>query len=1219
MGRIVETRKLYKDTVNEITKNSENWQSFLDSSSWNFKYDFDDQVLIYAQRPDAKACAEMTEWNKKLKRWVKKGSNGIFVQDKNENSQFPFRMVFDISDTYNAIGTEYKLWDIKPEYEQEIIETLEASFGEISAKESLAQTIYLTAYNMIDDNIQDYMETIKNHIKGTKLETMEENDIETIVKVAATSSVAYMMMARCGINAKEYIEKQDISLIEYFNSYQVTTTIGAAISDIAEMGLREIANTVFILQKNERKRNRTFEKSQKEIYADNENKNIGGIDYERNNLHKTGGLQYTESSDGTRETTNREIRQNEVEIPKNTQEIRVHDSSNGREINRTSNRNTGSSNEENRTDNQANGETREDNRRIESSRPNEMDTDNEQLENDSRGDSNQRTNLRLEVYNEEHHTGFVVVDEKINQILATTTFLLQTNSEIVEFFNKEKDIQKRANYLKSIFNNDNTEISIDDSIFNYQKYENGILFAQNEFKSSITKDIERAESFVKWEDLTYHYEAMILLHQLKDRYQKPINEIEQQNLIDQNNKIEDFEFSQEFVDRFLQEGHQNLKFSIYRQFEESLSTKENINFLKRMYGEGGSSAAVRRSGIGEWHNAKGIKFNRGYFDKSAREQLFNWNYIAKRIEVLIKLNRYLNPKELEKYPKWLDEQEQAEIMRESEERLAREQEDIKDKQENELAKRVYEFVKPADIYNYSDDSRALNTDEQNIEIVKADINDYANVADYIKALQNVRDSLNSTDTNRHEVEVLISILDKRVPHYEYHLGDTVYIGADEYEIASIDTNTITLFDPKFPLFNKEMSIDEFERKIQENYSNEHLITKSNISLPENNKIEQKENLQVVLEELYKKYNLSEEFEYKFIFDKNNEIESIIINQDKDFIIYDFMRIISSSLELDISNEDKIRLEKQIEYVKEKERNYIIGKEIHDPLLDGIYVAKEIEEIKDSSDMVILERISDKHITKEAISRIHYIIKEQEEKNQKQNIEEIKQEDSNTTNEINLSNIDLKPTKRKNKIQDFILHPEIAERERNNYKITNNQLGVGTPRQKFARNVEAIKVLKKCEMENRYATQEEQEILSQYVGWGGLQQAFDEHNSSWTDEYNILKELLNEEEYKQARSSTLTAFYTPPLVINAIYKTLQNMGLKEGNILEPSCGVGNFFGMLPTELENCKMYGIEIDNITGRIAQQLYQKSTIAVQGYEKVDLPDSFFDVAVGNVPFRRF
>ena len=193
----------------------------------------------------------------------------------------------------------------------------------------------------------------------------------------------------------------------------------------------------------------------------------------------------------------------------------------------------------------------------------------------------------------------------------------------------------------------------------------------------------------------------------------------------------------------------------------------------------------------------------------------------------------------------------------------------------------------------------------------------------------------------------------------------------------------------------------------------------------------------------------------------------------------------------------------------------------------------------------------------------------------------------------------------------MLHPEVAIKDRNNYKITDNDLGIGTVKEKFARNIEAIKVLKKCEQENRYATPEEQEILSKYVGWGGLQQAFKENENGWIDEYNTLKELLNDEEYKNARKSTLTAYYTPPIVINAMYEILQNMGLKEANILEPSCGVGNFFGMLPKELENCKMYGIELDSISGRIAQQLYQKSTIAVNAYEKVELPDSFFDVAI--------
>ena len=210
-------------------------------------------------------------------------------------------------------------------------------------------------------------------------------------------------------------------------------------------------------------------------------------------------------------------------------------------------------------------------------------------------------------------------------------------------------------------------------------------------------------------------------------------------------------------------------------------------------------------------------------------------------------------------------------------------------------------------------------------------------------------------------------------------------------------------------------------------------------------------------------------------------------------------------------------------------------------------------------------------------------------------------------------------KKSNKIKSFDIHPEISTSDRNQFKITNDNLGEGSPREKFNNNVEAIRVLKKCEEENRFATPQEQEILSKYVGWGGLPQAFDEKDSSWSNEYSILKNLLDEKEYSQARESTLTAFYTPPVVIRSMYKALENMGLKTGNILEPSCGVGNFIGMLPDSLENCKLYGVELDYISGRIARQLYQKSTVAVQGYEDTNLPNSFFDVAVGNVPFGDF
>lgn len=213
----------------------------------------------------------------------------------------------------------------------------------------------------------------------------------------------------------------------------------------------------------------------------------------------------------------------------------------------------------------------------------------------------------------------------------------------------------------------------------------------------------------------------------------------------------------------------------------------------------------------------------------------------------------------------------------------------------------------------------------------------------------------------------------------------------------------------------------------------------------------------------------------------------------------------------------------------------------------------------------------------------------------------------------------KIVKKNKNIEYFELHPEIPPEERNNFRITDDNLGVGTLKEKYRNNIEAIKVLKLCEEQNRYATLEEQEILSRYVGWGGLKSAFEEQNENWSNEYAELKELLTEDEYKNARASSVTAYYTPPIVIRNIYKALQNMGLKQANILEPACGVGNFFGMLPEELSNCQMYGVELDSVSGRIAQQLYQKSTIAVQAYEKTNIPDNFFDVAVGNVPFDDF
>lgn len=315
--------------------------------------------------------------------------------------------------------------------------------------------------------------------------------------------------------------------------------------------------------------------------------------------------------------------------------------------------------------------------------------------------------------------------------------------------------------------------------------------------------------------------------------------------------------------------------------------------------------------------------------------------------------------------------------------------------------------------------------------------------------------------------------------YFYRVGDTATINGNEYIIERIGKTSLWLQDPRYPLFGREMNIEDFEKKLFYSVANDYMLDES---------------------------RSSDEKEEKSIDIPTEENDSKEEQQE----------------EIDMASENKIEIPK--------------------------------------------------------IQR-----------------------------------------KTKTRLTDYVLHPEVPIENRLNYNIDNNDIGEGTPKERFKNNINAIKVLKKCENENRYASKEEQEILSKYVGWGGLQDCFDVNKDNWHSEYEELKSLLDEDEYKKARESTLTAFYTPPIVTKAIFKSIQNMGLSKGNILEPACGIGNFMGAVPRSLENCKIYGVELDSISGRIAQQLYQKNTIAVQGYEKTDLPNAFFDVAVGNVPFGDF
>lgn len=988
--------ELYGETLTQISKNPDDWISFLECAAMNYKYPFNDQVLIYAQRPEAVACAKIEAWNKQVGRWVNRGAKGIALLSE-DNGYTNLRYVFDIADTNSKFGKSFRLWSVPKPYEVDIIESLENKYGELEDKSSLGLAIKSVSKIIVEDNMQDYLEDLKFYRENSSLEPMTDEAVQLLFQNALENSIAFSMIKRCGLNPNDYFTNEDFTPILAFDSYETITRLGVATSEISEMGIREIYNTIKKLRINEINKIRTFDIDKDLSYDVSESREtVERRNNDEYNLHTQRGLRDTRPSDiREQDSSGGQIRNDEVKVLEREQEISIYNSINEQSTSRTLDEYSRSSNGESRTDSIRNESQREDNRTNETTRPYEMDRLNEQLEDISRGDSSERIDLRLNNYDpSQSKTHYVVVDEKINQILSTTPHLRKSNKEIKDFIQKEKDVTKRAEYLKGIFNKDYTGVIVDDQMYGYKTFDNGILFWKGNFLSRDT------ESFVSWEDLTYHYDAMILLNQLNDIIEPLPSVTDQLSFIDENSEksVSDLEFTQEFVDRYLTEQHRDTKFSIYEQFSKSLSTENNINYLKNLYGISGATSTIKGAGIGVNTDYKGVRFNRGYFDASAKEQLFKWNYIEKRIKTLIHEDRYLNSKELEEYPKWLDEKDQEREFIEA---------------SNNLAEKIIE-----------------EPTEEKYE-------------------------------------------------YQYHLGDRVYIGADEYEILSIGISNVVLYDFRYPLFNREMSKEEFDRKVQENPANDHLKVKvSDI-----------------------KDNINEE---------------------------------PSNIEVNVKEEISLPIEEE-------------------------------PEVQEENIVPVFEK------------------------------------------------------KKSNKIRSFDIHPEIPISDRNQFKITNYNLGEGSPREKFINNVEAIRVLKKCEEENRFATPQEQEILSKYVGWGGLPQAFDEKDSSWSNEYSILKNLLDEKEYSQARESTLTAFYTPPVVIRSMYKALENMGLKTGNILEPSCGVGNFIGMLPDSLEDCKLYGVELDSISGRIARQLYQKSTVAVQGYEDTNLPNSFFDVAVGNVPFGDF
>lgn len=1026
--------ELYNRTCKTVVSNPQNWQAFLASACRNYKLRYDEQLLVYAQRPDATAVLEIEQWNKIFGRWVNRGARGIAVFADENRSRQRLTHYFDISDTHESrYSRTVPIWDMRQEYEADVIETLESTFGEIENKGSLAEAIMGAARNAAEDNIPDYLQDLYYATEGSSFEEVEEDIVAFIYKNVVTNSVAYMMMSRLGVDTDGYFELDDFRDVTNFNTQETLNALGFATSDIAEMGLTEISKTITALNR----QNRIIVGQDRNEYNKVENNDERSLDNERTDLHDGGRLQPSEPETSTAAGSDvGQIRSDEERVSEGTSQSPLLQSPDEGRTDTALGGSGTESQQDGGNNSEPDGTEREGDRTDESGGYDEMGSSDELPSQFGTGNRESGSDIRLEYYDRTHEDKslpFFGRDEVINEILRTTPHLSASLEEIKDYYERNPDNKDRTEYIKSIFNNDYTELTLEDGrTVGYKTFENVLHLWEGKY------DSRTAQSFYDWAVIARHFEAMRLLGELSDSI-KPLPSMDGQMTFILDGRAEEkktsaFTFSQEIIDTILANGSgfSEGKMRIYEQFEKSLSAKENADFLKNEYGWGGSYPVIIGAGIDESHDGKGITITKGIGKENPHITL-SWSQVEKRIGELIRMDRYLNPKEKERYPQWLESQEEH-------------------RAKIEETKRNREILSNA-------------PPEQEVE---------------------------PTEKEPEEAEQLQDV------QYEYHLGDKVYIGASEYEILSVDDERVMLYDYDMPLFNKEFSRTEFDRKVRENPMNEHLIVKEEPA------------------------------------EERNETEEVQTNMGS-MPIEDYREIAASQSGFD-------------SYDEMYHQGYRIGNG-YDKEPEPVVPAWE----------------------------------------------------------------------QKKKVKGFDLHPDVSMAERHTFNLKENEVETVGKKERFRRNIMAIQLLKKCQEENRFATPEEQILLSKYVGWGGLSEAFDENNSAWATEYLELSSVLTPEEYASARESTLTAFYTPPEVITAIYKAMEQMGFQEGNLLEPSCGIGNFIGMLPDAMQNSKIYGVELDTISAGIAQQLYQKTTIAAQGFEETNLPDSFFDGVVGNVPFGDF
>ena len=1174
--------ELYRRTGVTVTKNPQAWQGFLSSACRNYKCRFDEQLLIYAQRPDAVAVAKLETWNRQFKRWVNKDSKGIAVFDP-KGRRNTLKYYFDVSDTHEGYygSRPVPIWQMDERYEQAVMERLSDRFGDVESTD-LASALMETAKNAVEDNLQDYFSQLKDCTKDSFLEELDDFNIEVIYRRLAANSVAFMLISRCGLGTNEFFDREDFADIVNFNTPATINAIGVATSDIAEMALREISQSIRNVQMAEKDQNRTFAQRTQAQY-DKDRQQPERSEYnERNHLQQTGGLSYSRPNITDRARASAwQVRFDAQGLSGEAQASDLSQSADIGQAERASARGRADSTPEVGASDKAALSRAGRDRGTERESTDAVGRTDEQHPQPSGGSDTDRTDLQVSVAKEdevrvnlptvdeqiemiakaedEKASAFAISKEDIDSVLQKGSGVADGKYRIYRQFQKGVDRQKNIEFLKNEYGTGGGTHIFPDGFSGHSWYDSkGLAIDRN---GTYTNH----DLVLKWSQVEKRLRELIkdncyLNPKEKDHYADYLESVSApQYEIDTQRKIA----RQRFID-----AHRDLPPADKRD-TLALRLSDFIRDLDRY--EKDLLSVVERSDLAD---VTAEQMEQHLSDPSTVQQLID--FLAqvqwKTTSVFSRSNGWKFTEEL-----------------------------------RELHPLCYLYNEGDVVYIGADKYEITTLTEEKVYLQNAEFPILGQ--EYSRA--DFEEKLTENPANDHLKVVVTEKQRTETPSEKKQDGIQFSIGFSEHPAFYDRQLNDRYTDLSFALGNKLLGIlDEKQHREREGDKNIGWYHKTDFVI--------------------KAVIGGEEFNYEGRFDIGDG-EGDLIAHIKNF--YDYALSPKGEQLYGDDRESLLRgrdvfipfLEQHTELTQEDEK---LLDEIMATESDWYRTAEEAEEKPQAyadklngseAPAIEMEQSADDLIGREIVID-----------NRKYLIESI----GKISGDVSLRDITFQnnvgfPINRVEKIGYIqkLLEQEKTElppeekteapaADRHNFRINDDAIGVGGAKEKFRNNMAAINLLHELEIENRLATPEEQEVLSRYVGWGGLSMAFDEHNAAWAEEFKELYASLSPEEYRAAMESTLTAFYTPPVVIKAMYDALDRLGFSQGNILEPSCGTGNFFGLLPESMQNSKLHGVEIDSLTGRIAKQLYQKANIAIEGFEKTNLPDDHFDVVIGNVPF---